>query len=301
MTNKNLIKSRITKNDEYYTQYKDIEWELNHYIPFFENKIIYCNCDDPSFSQFYQYFISNFSNFNLKELITSHLNGYITITNKSGTKIIKLNGNGSFDSPECVELLKKCDIVITNPPFSIFSRYLSTLYQYHKKFIIIGSKTSIPSPFMIDKLKKNKIQLGYNHSKGSMYFITPDNNLKSVGAYWFSNLPITKNNTILLSQSYSPKLFPNYDNICAIEVNKTKNIPFDYDGIMGGPISFILYYNPSQFQILTSTARNNFEDYKIKNYTELDAVNYNDLNAAPVIIVDGKYKPLYSRILIKKK
>lgn len=301
MNNKNLIQSRINKNDEYYTQYKDIQLELNHYIPFFENKIIYCNCDDPSFSQFFQYFINNFSNFKLKQLITSHLNGYITITDYSGTKIIKLTGNGSFDSPECINLLKQSDIIITNPPFSIFSHFISTLYQYHKDFIIIGGKTSIPGPFMIDKFKNNEIQLGYNYGKGSMNYITPDNNIKSVGSYWFTNLSIPKHTSIPLFQKYSPDLFPHYDNICAIEVNKTKNIPLDYDGIMGVPISFILYYNPSQFQILTSTARHNFEEYRIKNYTELDAKNYNDLNAAPVIIVDGKYKPLYSRLLIKKR
>lgn len=166
MSNIFLEKAKYAKNDEFYTRYEDIEKELSHYKESLKNKIIYCNCDDPEWSNFYKYFTDHFVDLQLKKVITTHYNnnGNSYKLEYNGTNTIKteLQGNGSFMSDECIEILKHCDIVITNPPFSLFKEYIQTLLDNNKKFLIIGNFNAIKYKIIFPLLLKGEINCGYN-------------------------------------------------------------------------------------------------------------------------------------------
>jgi hypothetical protein len=212
----------------------------------------------------------------------------------------KLKGNGDFRSEECVELLKRADIVVTNPPFSLFREYVAQLIEYGKKFLIIGNDNAISYKEFFEFIKKNKVWNGYGKVKE---FKQPDGTLKKFGNVgWYTNLDTTKRHEKLtLYKKYSAKEYLKYDNYNAIEVSKVSDIPMSYEGVMGVPVTFLDKYNPDQFEILGITDRDPKNIYRAKMYIKKDSPKYNDLNRRAAIRVNGKLKPTYARLLIKLK
>lgn len=300
--NNNLHAAKKAANDEFYTRIEDIENELRYYKDHFKNKIIFCNCDDPEESNFWKYFELNFEFLELKKLISTHYNatepsykleliGDIDGDGKvTKGDIIKtpLKQNGDFRSPECVEILKEADIVVTNPPFSIIRDYIAQLDEYNKKFIFIGPQNIITYKEVFPLIKDNKLWLGYTHPKE---FVKPDGNFQKFGNIsWFTNLEIKKRKEdLLLYKKYNAKDYPKYDNYDAINVDKVKDIPMDYYGVMGVPITFLDSYNPKQFEIIGMGEDNG------KGYS--GEANWDGLN--PHCVIDGKNK--FKRIFIKRK
>jgi len=263
MKNSNLHKAKTEKNDEFYTQLSDIEKELKHYKEHFKGKVIFCNCDDPEWSNFWKYFELNFDFLGLKKLVSTHfekdkgsykleiigdINGDGKVTNKD---IIRtpLKQNGDFRSDESIEILKECDIVVTNPPFSLFRDFISLLAEYDKKFIVVGSMNAITYKECFKLIKENRMWLGMNYIKE---FVKPDGTTQKFGNInWFTNLEHEKRNEeLILYRNYNETDYPKYDNYFAINVDKTKDIPCDYFGAIGVPISFLDKYNPKQFEIV---------------------------------------------------
>jgi len=286
--NKNLRSAKASKTDEFYTQLSDIEKELKHYTAHLKGKTILCNCDDPRVSNFFHYFSFNFEKLGLKKLIATcykNQNADLFSDNKSekaiyleytGDKngnnvpdpeeigIKHLKGDGDFRSRECIELLDEADIVVTNPPFSLFREFVSQLIEHKKKFIIVGSLNAITYKEIFKQIKDNNLWLGYGFSAGNAYFKTPHVKDFAKGVYdvqtglvkfrnvaWFTNLDIQKRHEdLVLFRLYNPHDYPKYDNFDAINVDKIQDIPADYTGIMGVPITFLDKYNPSQFEII---------------------------------------------------
>ena len=252
-----MHQAKKAKNDEFYTQISDIEKELLHYKQQFNNKIVFCNCDDPEASNFWKYFDLNFDHLNLKKLISTHYDKekptykleIARDKNNKKLKPIKTNliQNGDFRSPECIDLLKESDIVCTNPPFSLFREYVDLLVKYDKKFLIIGNYNAVTYKEIFKLIKDNKLWLGYQFIKE---FLQEDGTIKKFGnIHWFTNLNVEKHYKFLWFKSYkqNPELYPKYDNYDAINVDRIKDIPIDYDGPMGVPITFIDKHNPEQF------------------------------------------------------
>jgi len=337
--NRNLHNAKSSKKDEFYTQLPDIERELKHYKHHFKGKVVYCNCDDPRVSNFFQYFSNNFSKFGLKKLIaTCYKNQDMDLFSRNASEraicleydgdkngnntpdreeigIRHLKGDGDFRSPECIKLMKQADIVVTNPPFSLFREYVSQLIEHDKRFLIIGNQNAITYKEIFRLIQENRIWLGHNN--GDMAFIVPDyyearetrfwidgngRKWRSLGnACWFTNLDISKRHEdLILYKTYTPEEYPTYDNYDAIEVSKTKDIPADYDGAMGVPITFLDKYNPDQFEILGITDRDDNSGLKTREYTNEDVKNPGDLNRRGVIKIGKEYKSTYARLLIRR-
>lgn len=320
MANSNLNAAKKAKKDEFYTQRQDIENELSHYIEHFKGKAVYCNCDDPEYSEFWKFFVRNFKPFGLKRLICTHYetdekNYAYRIEINEGDDIsldmvpeqIPIQSNGDFRSQACIDLLKEADIVVTNPPFSLFREYVAQLMEYGKKFLIIGSLNAITYKEIFPLLRSNQIWLGYMKPK---VFLQPDGTEKKFGnILWYTNLDIPKRHVDLdlRGNYYSPELYPRYDNYDAIEVSKTGDIPCDYDGVMGVPITFLDKHNPEQFEILGMCENLDLYGLKTRVYTAQECRDryfelfgkkgVYDLNAAGV--VNGK--KTYQRILIKRR
>lgn len=286
-SNTNLHQALKQKKDEFYTQLCDIENELCHYREHFKGKTVLCNCDDPRVSNFSVYFVLNFKALGLKRLIT-------TCYKNNEPDIFSLNeceravyaiydgtpecnsiedakqipykefeySDGDFRSAECVELLKQADIVVTNPPFSLFREYIAQLFKYDKKFLIIGNQNAITYKEVFPMIKENKMWLGFGFKGGAGHFMSNYEDTATAGDHrkgmirvsgvtWFTNLDISKRHEdIILYKHYSPELYPKYDNYDAINIDKTSDIPVDYDGVMGVPITFLDKYNPEQFEIV---------------------------------------------------
>ncbi|MDR1517181.1 MAG: adenine-specific methyltransferase EcoRI family protein [Dysgonamonadaceae bacterium] len=288
--NSNLHTAKQQKNDEFYTQLADIEREMLHYKEHFIGKTIYCNCDDPEWSNFFRYFALNVEHLGLKKLITTHFvysdmfvegeTYKLEITkgldvNADGkidfSDVVKtaLKGNGDFRGSECIQILQEADIVVTNPPFSLFREYMAQLIKYEKKFLIIGDQNAITYKEVFKFIKENKVWLGFDNG-GTKWFQVPDNydiqteSRKKIengikyfskgSIMWYTNLDHTKRHKSLeeigLFKTYTPAEYSKYDNYDAIEVSKVVDIPIDYDGIMGVPITFLDKYNPEYFKIL---------------------------------------------------
>ena len=288
--NKNLQEAKSNRKDEFYTQLSDIERELRHYKKHFEDKTVYCNCDDPRISNFFHYFSYNFEKLGLKKLIaTCYKNQNMDLFSQNESEqaiylvyegdkngnnipdaneigINQLKGDGDFRSKECIELLKQADIVVTNPPFSLFREYVAQLIEYNKKFVIVGHQNAITYKEIFPLIKDDKIWLGYGFKGGAAHFINKhyedyatatdrrEGMIRVSGVTWFTNLEIKKRNEdLILSKEFTTEDYNRYDNYDAIEVSKTKDIPMDYNGVMGVPITFMDKYNPSQFEILGAT------------------------------------------------
>lgn len=288
---KGMVEAKRSKNDEFYTQLEDIENEMKHYKKHFKGKVVLCNCDDPRVSKFFHYFSYNFEKLGLKKLITTCYKSqgvdlfsenksdkaiYLEYTgDKNGNRIPDLEeigvhdleGNGDFRSAECIELLKEADIVVTNPPFSLFREYVDQLSNYNKKFIIVGTWNAMTYKNIFSLLQENKVWIGINSNRNFSGFTVPDHYplsgtearfdekgkriVSTNNTCWFTNLNIKKRHEdIILFKKYNSKEYPKYDNCDAINVNKVKDIPLDYKGAMGVPITFINKYNPDQFEIL---------------------------------------------------
>jgi hypothetical protein len=312
--NTNLHSAKKAKNDEFYTQLSDIEKEMRHYKDFFKGKVVYCNCDDARESNFFKYFSMNFEHLGLKKLITTGFKesgkGVVLIYegDKNGNRIVEdseievreLTGNGDFRSEECIQYLKESDVVVTNPPFSLFREYVAQLMEYGKKFIIVGNGNAVTYKEIFPLIKNNELWIGASKGIGGKFsFIVPnDYDNKFVyeengvrlgqvnSACWFTNISHTKRNTPLdLYKKYSADEYPKYDNYDAIE-SKTAEIPMDYDGVMGVPITFLDKYCPTQFEILGIMSGAKGETF----------TNGNDDRAK--FYLNGK--GVYARILIKR-
>ncbi len=278
--NANLHKAKSAKNDEFYTQLVDVEKELKHYKDFFKGKKVLCNCNDDKWSAFFKYFSMNFENLGLKQLVCVSYNGNgngkkYTCNGDLKVNVTELNGNGSYSSDECIELLKDCDVVVTNPPFSLFRDFVSLLYQYDKKFLIIGNGNAVTYKEIFPLIKENKMWMGVNNG-GKTYEVPTNDGTKKVkeinGKYyqslgntvWFTNIPHNKRNQPLdLFKKYNPTEYPKYDNYDAIECSKTANIPMDYDGVIGVPITFLDKFCPTQFEIVKFRKGNDGKDLTI--------------------------------------
>lgn len=313
--NINLNKAGNAKEDEFYTKITDIEKELRHYKDFLRGKIVFCNCDDPETSNFWLYFRLNFYELGLKKLISTHYEvdkpSYkLEIVSTDSEEQLglpeyirtPLQQNGDFRSPECIEILKEADVVITNPPFSLFREYVNQLVEYNKKFIIIGRETAITNKDIFVYLRDGLMWLGYNC--GDMEFMVPDyyepretryreengQKYRSLGnIIWLTNIDIPKRHEdIIVFKKYNPADYQKYDNYEAINVNKIVDIPADYDGIMGVPITLFHKHNPEQFEIIGLLAGN------IKGLAGIPSKSGKD---GPYI--DGKLK--FGRILVRNK
>ena len=271
-SNKNLHKAKSAKNDEFYTQLVDVEKELQHYIEHFKNKSVLCNCNDSENSAFYQYFFAHFDELELKKLVCTSYNkeafGYkLEYMGEGNFTKTPLMENGDFRSQECIELLKEADIIVTNPPFSLFREFTDVLIKYGKKFLVMGNITAICNKDFFSLIQHGKVWLGITGRSGDKKFVVPNTYplnastcgintmgqhwIKVKGVRWFTNLEhhyIPKK--INLVDVYDPLKHPTFDNYNAINVNFTKNIPKDFDNIIGVPITFLDRYNPEQFEII---------------------------------------------------
>lgn len=259
-------KAKNEKQDEYYTLLSDIEKELSHYKDLFKDKVIYCNCDNPEWSNFWLYFKSNYSDLGLKGLVSTHYerdsHSYKLEFNGKEDIRTELNGDGDFRSAECVEILKQVDIVVTNPPFSLFREFISLLKEHNKDFVVIGTIAAVTyksvAPYIVDR----SIVPGFSFNV-EMFFSVPDSYESSrlsvdgrkirrlSNAGWYTTLPISNNyKSVSLECSYSEDKYPKYDNCDAVNVNKVKEIPIDYEGVMGVPVSFLNKCDPSRFELV---------------------------------------------------
>lgn len=298
-TNELLRKAKKSKSDEFYTQYCDIERELQYYPDCFKDKVVYCNCDDPNVSNFFRYFVDNFQKLGLKKVIAScYKESDIGLSNEQdqqtgfsceymGSKdsmiITQFKGNGDFRSKECVNLLVQSDIVVTNPPFSLFREFVSQIVQYNKQFLVIGNVNAITYKEIFDLIQRDKAWLGINLGRGISGFIVPKHYelygtevsvnkdhqriIATNGCLWLTNLDLEQRfEDIKLTKKYwgNEDKYPKYDNCDGVNVNRTQDIPKDYEGLMGVPITFLHKYNPEQFEIVKFRKGDDGKDLRIK-------------------------------------
>ena len=389
MANQNLTNAKKAKNDEFYTQFPDIQKEVESYLEYdpnaFKGKVVYSNCDDPFESNFFRYFVLNFKRLGLKRLIaTSYKPSPVANTQlalfgddvtlrpvKGRPKIVAnkfiinevgdvdgdgsftlediaqqlrtnknnewtpLEGEGDFRSDECVELLKQSDIIVTNPPFSLFREYIMQLFEYSKQFLIIGNMGSVLYKEIFPFVRDNKIWLGNGFHAGNAYFATPNTRDYATGVYdqktglvkfrnciWVTNIDHGKRHqpialmTMAENLKFNRKMqgkivYDHYDNYDAIEIPFTNAIPSNYDGIMGVPVSFLDKYSPEQFEIMGMCENEDLYKLKTKFYTSAECKQayldkfgkkgVYDLNASGVLIRNGLREKVYQRILIKHK
>lgn len=308
--NSNLHVSRAGKTDEFYTEISLIEKELRHYKDFFKGKTVFCNCDDPEESNFWKYFELNFERLGLKKLISTHFEAEIPSYKLELTRDVNNDGrvnaldivrthlhqNGDFRSPECIEIMQSADVIVTNPPFSLFREYVAQLMENGKHFLIIGNQNAITYREILPHFIGNRIWLGY--ISGHFWFRVPNdyeaketdfkidedgNKRRRMGNIcWFTNIDVEKRHeNLTLFRNYSPDKYPKYDNYDAINVDKTVDIPCDYFGIMGVPITFIDKHNPEQFELLGDSRYHDGQDFS------------DDIN-----VINGQ--TLYRRLLIRR-
>lgn len=297
-TNKLLQKAKKSKSDEFYTQLCDIERELQYYPNSFVDKIVYCNCDDPCKSNFFRFFKENFKKLGLRKLIAScykesdnslfetHINerAYYCVYEgeDSTTQVIPFVGNGDFRSEECIALLQQADVVVTNPPFSLFREFISQIVKYGKDFLVIGNVNAITYKEIFDLIQKDKAWLGVNLGRGISGFIVPEHYeqygsevrinecgqkiIATNGCLWLTNLELNqRHEDIILTKVYfgHEDIYPKYDNCDGINVNRTQDIPKDFNGLMGVPITFLHKYNPDQFEIVRFRKGDDGKDLRI--------------------------------------
>ena len=378
MANTNLAKAKEAKNDEFYTQYADIQKEINAYLDYnpdvFRDKTILLPCDDPEWSNFTKFFAQNFENFGLKKLIStsyaveskkikswqptlfetespyydadkSRTNGKIFVLERdvTGDNRIDINdlewqylkGDGDFRSKEVTKLRDEADIIITNPPFSLFREFVAWLMDSEKQFIIIGNQNAITYKEIFPLIKENKIWLGKGFTGGAAHFISNytdyatagdhrEGMIRVSGVVWFTNIDHGRRHQPLKLMTMAENLkhskhkeirgqkgYMHYDNYDAIEVPYTDAIPSDYDGVMGVPISFVDKYCPEQFEILGMCENMDLYSLKTKVYSSKECKEAYfkkfgkqgtyDLNASGVVLVNEQLEKVYQRILIRKK
>lgn len=348
---RDLRQAQINKKDEFYTSYEDIEKELVNYKDTFKNKVVYCNCDDPETSNFTKFFMNNFKFYKLKKLICTHFEANspsykLIYTGNGSPKTTPLKQNflqtnmslfedtpahswsGDFRSSECIELLKEADIVVTNPPFSLFREFVNQLVEYNKKFIIIGNQNALSYKEIFPLVRDKKLWLGESIHSGDREFQVPDdyplnaattrveNGKKYIrikGIRWFTNIDYTQLHDIfpMISKKQNELndvVYQKYENFNGIEVPRTKYIPFDYKGIMGVPITFMDKYNPDQFEIVGLGIANlgleiGVKPYKPEHKKYRKEIQHKGTVNGDLYLLDeeGHPKVPYARILIKNK
>lgn len=357
--NRSLHAAKATKQDEFYTQLSDIEKELKHYSKHFKGKTVLCNCDDPKVSNFFHYFSHNFHKLGLKRLITTCYknadpdlfskhegkrglrliyNGELTpggrVPALSKLDVAVLEEDGDFRSDECIALLKQADIVVTNPPFSLFREYVTQLMEHDKRFVILANQNTLSTKDVFELVRDEQLWLGYNN--GDMAFRVPEhyearetrywvdedgNKWRSFGTMcWLTNLDIAKRHEdLVLYKTYDPKVYPTYDNFDAIDVGRVEDIPVDYEGLMGVPGGFLAKHNPDQFAIIgitktwcgMATKKYPKQIQVDPNGRESEVSKLNDGGAIKwpkrptgktYYVVNGKYfTQTYPRLLIRRK
>lgn len=313
--NSSLGAARRAKNDEFYTQLTDIEKELVHYKTYFKDKVVFLNCDDPTWSNFWKYFTLNFRHLGLKKVIATHYapgessykREYSGEADLEGVRS-ELQGDGDFRSAECLELLKQSDVVVTNPPFSLFREYIAQLIEHKKRFLVIGSQNALTYKDVFRLLRDNQIWFGNTKPKE---FKQPDGTVQVFGNIgWYTNLSHSRRNEeIVLFKTYTgnESAYPKYANYDAIEVGKVADIPVDYTGHMGVPITFMDRYNPEQFQIIGIGIASLGLEIGVKPFTpEHKAYRKNVQKRGAVdgdlyFAVNGEVEVPYRRIIIKHK
>ena len=331
--NKNLNRAKNAKIDEFYTRREDIEAELAHYSNHFKGKVVYCNCDDPTWSEFWQFFVRVFKDWGLKKLMATHYetdeknyaykleicedtNGDGKIDYQDAPTITQIPCNGDFRSQSCIDMLKEADIVVTNPPFSLFREYVAQLVEYEKRFLIIGPMGSITYKEIFPLLRDGKMWIGYTFPKifrvpsgatgDSVYIENGVTYQKFGNIEWFTNLDIPKRHKVLdlRGNYYKRDLYPKYVNYDGIEVKNISDIPCDFSGAMGVPVSFLREFNPDQFELLGTSLelatpmrllyeKGSFSPGGNRFYT--DALSDNDIKNG------YKFHRGYDRIAIKLK
>lgn len=278
--NNNLLKAKKEANDEFYTQYEDIAKEIEHYKEHLKGKVVYCNCDIPHFSNFHKYFLDNFKELELKQLIVTGYvkngNGKCSIYDGEKSTDYDLLGDGDFRGDECIDMLQKADVVITNPPFSLFREFIKVVLENGKGFIVVGSKTSIGYKDIFKLFQSGVISTGYEIPKK---FFSSNGEITSIVkdlCRWFTSLPVTKP-LLSMGASYYENNYTKYDNYNAINIDRVCDIPHNYEHVMGVPITFMDKYNQSQFEIVRFRKGDDGKDLR----------------------VDGKDK--FHRVLIKRK
>ena len=380
MANKNLIKAKAAKNDEFYTQFYDIETEMEAYLDYnrdvFRGKTILLPCDDPEWSNFTRYFAQNFEALGLKKLISTsfapesktykcgyqlslfetespkfdkdktktHGKIFVLTEDTTGDGVINLddlqwdylNGDGDFRSEEVTKLRDEADIIVTNPPFSLFREFVAWIMEANKEFVIIGNQNAITYKEIFPLLMNNEIWLGNGFKGGNAFFRVVEDRDYASGVYdkttglvkfrnccWFTNIDhgrrhqplrlMTEAENIRFSKHKEIKGigYQKYENYDAIEVNYCDAIPSDYDGIMGVYSTFFDKYCPEQFEIVGMCENKDLYKLKTKIYSteECKAAYYNkfnkkgtyDLNASGVLLKDGILEKVFQRILIRKR
>lgn len=338
-SNSNLHKANKAKKDEFYTQLEDISKELMHYKDQFKGKVVFCNCDDPKESNFVKYFAQNFEHLGLKKLIATHYKGAAMLTNdlpykleytgdKNGNRMPDLDefttqmlSDGDFRNTECIELLKEADIIVTNPPFSLFREYVAQLVEYDKNFLIIGNTNSLTYKEIFKLVKEDKLRTGYTNFNVGMFFVVPndwdlfhhiDEKGKKIArvstSCWFTNLEVEKHKeNITLYKKYNSDEYKKYFNYEAINVDKVSEIPVDYDGVIGVPITFIDKYNPKQFEILGLGISNSGIEIGVRPYTDEHKKYRKEIQKRGAVdgdlymLVDGDINVPFARVLVSKK
>lgn len=374
MANEDLRTAQAGKNDEFYTQFHDIEVEMNAYLEYnpdvFKGKTILLPCDDPEWSNFTKYFAAKFDELGIKKLIStsyapeskkmvlgglfsqfeqdspqfdedkSKTHGKIFVLERDVTGDGRINiddlewgyleGDGDFRSAEVTKLRDEADIIVTNPPFSLFREFLAWIVEADKQFIIIGNMNAITYKETFPLIMNNQMWLGSTIHSGDREFEVPEEYpikaagwridetgrkfIRVKGVRWFTNIDHGRRHEPLPLMSMADNLryskhkelkgksgYDKYDNYAAIEVPYTDAIPGDYDGVMGVPISWLDKYCPEQFEIVGITERGNEYGLRSKVYTKTDSSKYSDWNCRATLVVNGQVQPVYARILIRKK
>lgn len=340
MRNSNLNAAKAAKNDEFYTMYEDVAKELKYYEKHFDGKVVYCNCDDWEHSNFVKYLADNFDRLKLKKLIaTCYVNegkGKKYVNDGKRIETSYLCGDGDFRSAESVALLQECDVVVTNPPFSLFREYIAQLTEHGKQFLIIGNQNAITYNEVFPLIKANKLWLGVSIYNGDREFRIPSHYevisksfrtdehgnryVKVNGVRWFTNMRYeAQKPTVTLTARYDPDRYPKYDNLQeAVNCDKVVDIPCDYYGVIGVPITFLDKHNPNADTNGDTVTTNDFEfailgggkfDTQASEWNKQicevadteEKVTLNDF-----IIVGNKQrptidkKPIYKRLLIQR-
>lgn len=312
MSSKNLTKAKVGKNDEFYTRMEDIKAELSHYKESLAGKVVYCNCDDPYKSNFVKYFADNFHEIGIKRLIaTCYKDQQKDLFSEEDIEpatcliydgqyddfrnfIKALDGDGDFRSGECVRLLEECDIVITNPPFSLLREFIPLVISKGKEYIVIANQNILTSKVIFPLLLSGEVSFGYGFKGGFAFFHNEhyenyasasqkmDGMIRVPGVCWLTNIERKIKPIVHMAKSYSDEDNPKYDNYDAVDVKDINSIPYDYDGVMGVPITFMERYNETQFEIIGLNCVKDGEVYS---------------NTKAVL----KGETLYHRVMIRKR
>ena len=321
--NTNLHKAKKEANDEFYTQYEDIAKEIEHYKEHLKGKVIYCNCDIPHFSNFHKYFLDNFKELELKKLIVTGYskdgNGKCSVYDGEKSTDYDLLGDGDFRGDECIDMLQKADVVITNPPFSLFREFIKVVVENDKDFIVVGNMNAITYREIFPLIMNNDMFIGVNNVNS--FEIPNDNGLSAKNAFvkngvsyakfgnigWFTSFNVREDDYLRLTKEYSSLNYPKYYNYDAINVDKTKDIPKGYDGVMGVPISFLDKYNPNQFEIIGLGMSKLGMSVGVRKYTD-EHKHYRKVTQKRgtadgdlYMIINNIVVVPYARILIKHK